>query len=110
MAAGTGRIVMNVACGVNNEPWTEENPLFLCHHCGMPVCLKDGVTVGSDGAFDAAEEPVQRAAMHCPGCARTHHRSDRSWTNGWIDPKALQAEAKRAAAERDRARAAQGSS
>ena len=37
---------MNVICGVNGETW-QQVELFLCHHCGMPVCAKDGVTIGA---------------------------------------------------------------
>jgi hypothetical protein len=100
---------MNVVCGVNGEPWKEDNPLFVCHHCGMPVCQADGLTVGADDAFDASDRPVHRAAMHCPQCASENHPRARTYS-GWIDPKAQQAVARTAAAqtaaiERNRARA-----
>ena len=52
---------MNVICGVNGETW-QQVELFLCHHCGMPVCAEHGVTIGADDAFDASQEPVSRAA------------------------------------------------
>jgi hypothetical protein len=103
---------MNVVCGVNGEPWTEENPLFVCHHCGMPVCLRDGLTNGADDAFDGSDEPVYRAAMHCPACARAHTGSRRMYS-GWVDPKVLEAAARENAkwtdVEQSQARA-QGSS
>lgn len=79
---------MNVICGVNGEPW-QEVELFVCHHCGMPVCARDGVTIAADDAFDATEEPVSRAAMHCPSCAEGYHRGAARY-HGWTDPKRAQ--------------------
>ena len=96
---------MNLVCGVNGEPWTADNPLYVCHHCGMPVCLQDGLTIGSDDAFDASDEPVYRAAMHCPGCARDHSGNKRTYS-GWIDPRTIE----EAARENARRARAQGSS
>lgn len=78
---------MNVICGVNGEPW-QQVELFLCHHCGMPVCAKDGVTIAADDAFDASPEPVSRAAMHCPACADEYHRGASRY-HGWTDPKSV---------------------
>jgi hypothetical protein len=104
----TMNVVMDVVCGVNGEPWTKENPLFVCHHCGMPVCLRDGLTHPSDEDFDGSDEPVYRAAMHCPGCARGHSGSRRMYSGGWVDPKVIEAanreNAKRAAAEQSQPR------
>ncbi|MGD0561210.1 MAG: hypothetical protein ABSA93_40335 [Streptosporangiaceae bacterium] len=77
---------MNVICGVNGETW-QQVELFLCHHCGMPVCAKDGVTIAADDAFAAGQEPVSRAAMHCPSCADEYHRGAARY-HGWSDPKA----------------------
>jgi hypothetical protein len=78
---------MNVICGVNGETW-QQVELFLCHHCGMPVCAKDGVTIAADDAFAATLEPVPRAAMHCPSCAAAYHRGAAGY-HGWSDPKAV---------------------
>lgn len=77
---------MNVICGVNGETW-QQVQLFLCHHCGMPVCAEHGVTIGADDAFDASQEPVSRAAMHCPACAEAYHRGAGRY-HGWSDPRA----------------------
>jgi hypothetical protein len=78
---------VKVSCGVNGEPWTDENPLFLCHHCGMPVCLRHGKIIGSDEVFAASEEADYRAAMHCPTCARDHPGGKRAYSGSWIDPR-----------------------
>ncbi len=77
---------MNVICGVNGEPWTAERPLYVCHHCGMPVCERDGIVVGADDDFDSSSTPVERAAMHCPSCVEEHHRRAAK-RKGWADPK-----------------------
>jgi hypothetical protein len=79
---------VNVICGVNGESW-QEAELFLCHHCGMPVCARDGVTIAADDAFDVSQEPVSRAAMHCPSCADEYHRGAARY-HGWTDPKRVQ--------------------
>ena len=52
---------MNVSCGVNGEPWTAENPLYLCHHCGMPVCLQHGRVIGADDAFAASDAALTKS-------------------------------------------------
>jgi hypothetical protein len=88
---------MNVVCGVNGESWGRDTPLYVCHHCGMPVCAKDGVTIAADEAFDASDAPMTRAAMHCPGCANEYHRGARRYT-GWVDPRAAQSTARAAPA------------
>jgi hypothetical protein len=79
---------MNVICSVNGEQWDGRTPLYVCHHCGMPVCEQHGWTVGSDDDFDASDAPVSRAAMHCPGCAEEYHRGAHRY-HGWTDPKAV---------------------
>lgn len=79
---------MNVICGVNGETW-QQVELFLCHHCGMPVCAKDGVTIAADDSFAAVQGPVSRAAMHCPSCADRYHRGAAARYHGWDDPKAV---------------------
>jgi|HubBroStandDraft_5_1064220.scaffolds.fasta_scaffold295632_2 hypothetical protein len=89
---------MDVICGVNGELWTPERPLYVCHHCGMPVCERDGVVVGADDAFDPSDG-AGRAAMHCPSCADEYHRRAAK-RQGWPDPKLVQAGA--AAAVRPR--------
>jgi hypothetical protein len=105
--------VMNISCGVNGEPWTAENPLYLCHHCGMPVCLKHGRIIGTDEAFAAPERaddlaPIQkvdyRAAMHCPTCVRDHPGGRRAYSGGWIDQR-IRDEANKENAKRDAAAA-----
>jgi hypothetical protein len=83
---------MNVICGVNGETW-QEAEIFVCHHCGMPVCTRDGVTIANDDAFDASHAPVSRAAMHCPTCAEEYHRGGARY-HGWTDPRAVAAPAR----------------
>lgn len=104
---------MKVSCGVNGEPWTVENPLYLCHHCGMPVCLRHGRIIGSDDAFGAPEkleyraaiEKVDyRAAMHCPTCVRDHPGGRRAYSGSWIDQR-MWDEANRENTKRDAAAA-----
>jgi hypothetical protein len=79
---------MNVICSVNGEQWDRRTPLYVCHHCGMPICAQHGLTIGADDAFDASDSPVSRAAMHCPACAEKHHRGVQ-WYHGWTDPKSV---------------------
>lgn len=78
---------MNISCGVYGEPESDENPLYVCHHCGMPVCERHGWTVPADDAFHASDDPVSRAAMHCPRCASEYH-SGATRYHGWTDPRA----------------------
>ena len=91
---------MKVSCGVNGEPWTDENPLFLCHHCGMPVCLRHGKIIGSDEVFAPTEKADYRAAMHCPTCARDHPGGKKAYSGSWIDPR-MKEEAERENSKRD---------
>jgi hypothetical protein len=50
---------MNVKCGINGETLTEQQ-LFVCHHCGMPVCEEHGWVVTADDAFaDSASAPTR---------------------------------------------------
>jgi len=91
---------MNVSCGVNSEAETAARPMFVCHHCGMPVCEEHGWVVTADDAFDDGSgqrsrgtreisAPVSRAAMHCPRCAEEFHKgADRR--HGWAPPWAQQ--------------------
>lgn len=100
---------MNVSCGVNGEPWTAENPLYLCHHCGMPVCLQHGRVIGADDAFAASDKLDHRPAMHCPTCIRDHPGGRRAYSGSWLDPKGVLEDAarertKRAAAAQNRAK------
>lgn len=77
---------MNVSCGVYGEPESDEKPLYVCHHCGMPVCEQHGWTVASDDAFDASDDPVPRSAMHCPRCVSEYHPMTVRY-HGWTDPR-----------------------
>ncbi|GAA2632947.1 hypothetical protein GCM10010399_76650 [Dactylosporangium fulvum] len=48
---------MNVNCGINGES-RHVSQIFLCHHCGMPVCEEHGWVVVADDAFaDSAAAP-----------------------------------------------------
>jgi hypothetical protein len=41
---------MILKCGINGET-RDDDQIFVCHHCGMPVCEEHGWVVGSDDAF-----------------------------------------------------------
>lgn len=91
---------MNVTCGVNSEAETVDRPMFVCHHCGMPVCEEHGWVVTADEAFDDGSSkrsrgtreisaPVSRIAMHCPSCADEFHKgTDRR--HSWAPPRLQQ--------------------
>jgi hypothetical protein len=78
---------VKLKCGVHAERESETRPIFVCHHCGMPVCEEHGWVVLDDDAFDEVEEPVSRSAMHCPECAAEYHprgaRKRRGWHVKW---------------------------
>jgi hypothetical protein len=78
--------MMVLRCGVHNDEEQGNHRIFMCHHCGLPVCEDHGWVLSEDDAFDDSAEPVSRAAMHCPdhvedhkGAAAKHH--------GWADPR-----------------------
>jgi len=50
----------------------------------MPVCEEHGWVVLTDDAFDEAEEPMSRSAMHCPECAAEYHPRGASKRRGWV--------------------------
>ncbi|GIF78556.1 hypothetical protein [Asanoa siamensis] len=95
---------MNVNCGINGES-RHVNQIFLCHHCGMPVCDEHGWVVAVDDAFAANSEsssalPAQaiaarftlrtaesapRPAMHCRDCVERFHKGAQR-RHGWADP------------------------
>ena len=77
-------VTVKLKCGVHAERESETRPIFVCHHCGMPVCEEHGWVVLADGAFDEVEEPVSRSAMHCPECAAEYHPRGASKRRGWI--------------------------
>jgi hypothetical protein len=76
-------VAVKLKCGVHAERETETRPIFVCHHCGMPVCEDHGWVVVADDAFDEVEEPVSRSAMHCPECAAEFHPRSASKRRGW---------------------------
>lgn len=94
---------MTVTCGVNSEAETGVHPMYVCHHCGMPVCEQHGWVVTVDDAFgdgssqrsrDATDISTlaPRAAMHCPKCADEFHKgTDRH--HGWTDSRPQSARA-----------------
>ncbi|WP_305783277.1 hypothetical protein [Symbioplanes lichenis] len=72
---------MTVHCGINGEG-LGEHQIFLCHHCGMPVCEEHGRVVAADDAFAGAQ-----AAMHCRTCADRFHKgaaARQSWSGPLI--------------------------
>jgi len=77
---------MILKCGVQNDEETRTHPIFVCHHCGMPVCENHGWTLSADDAFDDSSKPVTRAAMHCPACVEEYHKGAPRH-RGWADPK-----------------------
>jgi hypothetical protein len=77
-------VTVKLKCGVHAERESETRPIFVCHHCGMPVCEEHGWVVLADDAFDEAEEPVPRSAMHCPECAAEYHPRGAGKRRGWI--------------------------
>ena len=66
---------MILKCAERGEVESETQPIFVCHHCGMPVCGTCG-TVLDDDDFDDSEEPLGRAAVHCTTHARYHYRRE----------------------------------
>lgn len=91
---------MTLKCTVDGRP--EEAPnhvIFVCHHCGRPVCEQHGLVVLADDAFDeSGEEPDRtpqsaaptvrhpQAAMHCKQCVEKNHPKARAHP-GWVDPR-----------------------
>jgi hypothetical protein len=76
-------VAVKLKCGVHAERESATRPIFVCHHCGMPVCEEHGWVVLADGAFDDVDEPVSRSAMHCPECAAQYHPRGASKQRGW---------------------------
>jgi hypothetical protein len=74
---------VELKCGVHAERESETRPIFVCHHCGMPVCEDHGWVMLTDDAFDESEEPVSRSAMHCPECAAAYHPRGANKRRGW---------------------------
>lgn len=81
---------MILRCGVRNDEESVTNPMFVCHHCGMPVCENHGMVVSADDAFAEGLWPVSRAAMHCPECAEEKHKGAAKH-HRWADPSVAQA-------------------
>lgn len=72
---------MKLKCAQRGDMESESNRIFLCHHCGKPVCEEHGELVEDDGAFADSDFPLSISAMHCPECAGHHGRKDgwRAW-------------------------------
>jgi ribosomal protein L37AE/L43A len=89
---------MTVKCGVNSEN-REDALIFVCHHCGMPVCEEHGWVIPADDAFDDSHKPddshkrISRAAMHCRDCAEQYHKSATK-RHGWAGSGLTQAAAR----------------
>lgn len=75
---------MTLKCGVHAERESQTRPIFVCHHCGMPVCEEHGWVVLADDAFDESEEPLSRSAMHCPECVAEYHPRGANKRRGWV--------------------------
>jgi hypothetical protein len=76
---------MMVKCASGEE--LEDSLIFVCHHCGAPVCEQHGWVVSADDAFKDTSTPVSRAAMHCRDCVEAHPRNANRH-HYWADPKA----------------------
>lgn len=48
---------MIIKCGINGED-QHDSRIFVCHHCGMPVCEEHGWVVASDDAFAGSATAV----------------------------------------------------
>ena len=68
---------MVLKCAQHGEEESDSRPIFLCHHCGKPVCEDHGTILLDDDDFAPSDEPLPIAAMHCPECVRYH-----SWRDG----------------------------
>lgn len=82
-------VAVKLKCGVHADLESDTRPIFVCHHCGMPVCEDHGWVMLTDDAFDESGEPVPRSAMHCPECAAFHPRGAskrRGWGMIWPRP------------------------
>jgi hypothetical protein len=94
---------MTLKCTVDGRPEDSNHVIFVCHHCGRPVCEQHGLVVSADDAFDdSGDEPDRRipqsaahtakrpqAAMHCKQCIEKDHPRARSHP-GWTDPREAQ--------------------
>ncbi|MEV4140715.1 hypothetical protein AB0J72_52185 [Dactylosporangium sp. NPDC049742] len=91
---------MNIKCGVNGEA-RDDHQIFVCHHCGMPVCEEHGWVVPADDAFaefshvlsvlpdvppPATGLTLPRPAMHCRDCVDRFHKGTVK-RHGWADPR-----------------------
>jgi hypothetical protein len=109
---------MTLKCSEDGRPedLSQNRAIYVCHHCGRPVCQDHGLVVSADDAFDdSVEAPgdgtpsvrrMPQPAMHCKQCVEQHHRKADKHP-GWKDPRSIRAEeAARAARERAAAAAA----
>ena len=78
---------MSVKCG-NGEDLADRL-IFVCHHCGMPVCEEHGWILSADDAFSESSTPVSRAAMHCRDCVEEYHKGAAKH-HRWADPRLTQ--------------------
>jgi hypothetical protein len=81
---------MTLKCTVDGRAEFVGHLIFVCHHCGKPVCDQHGLVVSADDAFDDSDEDsgkrVPQPAMHCKQCADEHH--PRAYKHpGWVDPR-----------------------
>jgi hypothetical protein len=94
---------MTLKCTVDGRPEGPGHVIFVCHHCGRPLCEQHGWVVSADDAFDdSGEEPDGRTtqsagrparrpqpAMHCKLCVDENHPRARPHP-GWADPREAQ--------------------
>lgn len=48
--------------------------IFVCHHCGVPVCENHGWIISPDDAFYDPDPRVSQAAMHCMDHVEEYHK------------------------------------
>ncbi len=67
---------MILKCAQHGEEESASNPIYLCHHCGKPVCRQHGSLLADDDDFAPSDGPLTSSAMHCPECIRHHSRRE----------------------------------
>lgn len=59
-------------CVERSEGEGEGEAVFVCHHCGKPLCQRHS-RIFADDAFPVADQSNGSLAVHCSSCKREHH-------------------------------------
>lgn len=59
-------------CAERSEGEGEGEAVFVCHHCGKPLCRLHGRSFADD-TFSSADQLNRVTAIHCSACKREHH-------------------------------------